>query len=39
MIHYRMLNAVPCAIQWDLVVYYSIYNTLHLLNPNPKPPL
>ena len=34
----RILNIVPCAIQWDLVVYLSyIYNSLLLLTPNSHP--
>ena len=31
MVYYRILNIVACAIQWDLMVYSSSYNTLHLL--------
>jgi len=34
MAYHRILNIVPYAIQWDLVVYHSIYNSLQLLAPN-----
>ena len=31
MVYYRILNMVSCAIQEDLVVYHSVYNSLHLV--------
>ena len=31
---HRILNIVPCAIQWDFVVYRSVFNSLHLLIPS-----
>ena len=41
--YYRVLNTVPYAIQWDLVVYHPVYNRLHQIVPNsqsiPSPPL
>ena len=33
MVYYRILNIVPYAIQWDLVVYF-IYSSSYLLIPN-----
>ena len=33
MVYYRILNRVPCATHWGLVIY-SIYNSLHLLITN-----
>ena len=28
MVYYRILNIVPCALQWDLVVYLFFFKSL-----------
>ena len=34
MVYQRILNVVPCAIQWTLLFIHPVYTDLHLLIPN-----
>ena len=35
--YHRILNVVPCAIQWGWHLFiHSLYNSIHLLIPNSK---